>query len=101
MHQFDICTLRKPRSQSTYVVVLQHAALDDLRTVLAAPLQKSTITEPRPRLRPSIWLGDTAFSLAVDKLAVIDRSERGYIVGSAAGSADAIKRAVDVAFFGN
>ncbi len=101
MRQFDICQLRKPRGRSAYVVVMQHDELGDLRTVLVAPPRIDSAVEHRPRLRPRVHFDGRIFHLAVDLLAVIDRDQLGETVGSEQSSADTIKRATDLAFFGN
>ncbi len=100
IRQFDICPLRRRRGAATHVVVLQHDILDDLRTLLVAPLRPVTASEPNPRLRPLITVAGMAHALAVDMLSVIDRRELDAAVASAETSKVEIWRAIDMAFYG-
>jgi hypothetical protein len=102
IHQFDICRLgsRVPSRAALLVVVLQHDELDDLATLIVAPLLGELPSEARPRLHPEIWLDGSPAYLFVDRMSAVRRSEIGAVVGSAQGAAWAIKRAIDTVFFG-
>lgn len=81
-------------------MVLQHDVLNDVGTVLVAPLVLGRVEEKRRRLHPVIQLEHQNLSLFVERLAAVDRGEIGVVVGTAAANADAIKRAIDIAFYG-
>jgi hypothetical protein len=80
--------------------VLQHDELNDLATLIVAPLLAELPRESHPRLHPEIWLDDRPAFLFVERMAAIRRSEIGAIVGNVQESAWAIQRALDIAFFG-
>ena len=101
IRQFDICPLKRPRGPATHVVVMQHDGLSDLRTVLAAPLRPVNTQEPHPRLRPETHFAGKTYALALDMLAVIDKSLLGDAAASVEDCEYAIRRAIDMAFFGN
>ena len=101
IRQFDICELpRRGSRQTALVVVLQHDELDSLATLIVAPLLNDLPSETHPRLHPKIAIGEHRAFLFVDRMAAVQRSELGLVVGSAAGEAWAICRAIDIAFFG-
>ena len=87
-------------STETFVVVLQHDELDKLATVIVAPLMASLPAEAHPRLHPQIDVGSRRAFLFVERMSAVQRRTLGTVVGSAGEQAWAIKRALDVTFFG-
>jgi CcdB protein len=76
--QFQIWTLklRGPRklSSASYVMVLQSRRLDDLATVITAPLFESTRIGELGRIRPEILIKEVKHRIVFDKLSVLERS---------------------------
>lgn len=102
IQQFDICQLatRQSSKEAVLVVVLQHDELDDLATLIVAPLLKDLPSESHPRLHPEIWLDGSRAFLFVERMSAVRRSVLASVVGNAHEEAWAIQRAIDIAFFG-
>ena len=100
MRQFDICALKRRNGAVTHVVVLQHDEFSDADTVLVAPLPGPVSADPRLRLHPRLSFRGGDQCIVVERMAAIDRRHLGPIEGTAADHANAIKRAIDLTFFG-
>lgn len=103
MRQFDV--LRNPDPQTSlwapYVLVLQADLLDELQTVIVAPL---VLAErfPRPAriLNPVFRIGEQSLVVSMSELAGVSRQMLGEHVGSLADERDAIVAAIDLLFTG-
>lgn len=68
--------------------------------MIVAPLHVQVADEKSPRLHPLVQVGETTYFLMVERLAAVDRKELGKVVGTARECEEAIKRAIDLSFFG-
>jgi mRNA-degrading endonuclease toxin of MazEF toxin-antitoxin module len=97
--QFDMCRLKRPRGGGL-VIVLQHDELSGLRTVIVAPIESKLPAEKQARLHPAISVGFVRGYIFVERMAAIDRSAIDEVVGNVSDQEWAIKRAIDIVFFG-
>ena len=96
--QYDVCELRPP--QRGLVVIVQNDVSDRLTTRVVAPLSREPHEMIIARIRFEVDFGTGPYLLQVDRLAAIQRSELGKIVGSLAAEQDRIKAALDLLFLG-
>jgi hypothetical protein len=81
-------------------VVLQHAVLDQLRTVVVAPLLDLSDTPRIKRLHPVFKVNGSEYLIAVDLMVAIERRHIVEVVTSADQLADDIQNALDLIFIG-
>jgi hypothetical protein len=97
MRQFDICGLRHDDRQM--VLVLQHGHVDDLATVIVAPL--AAVAEPMiSRIRFAVTIGGRNHVVQLDRMAAIARREMGETLATLAARQDEIKAGIDLLFYG-
>jgi mRNA-degrading endonuclease toxin of MazEF toxin-antitoxin module len=102
MKQYDVCPLKaaSPKSDARLVVVLQHAHMNDLATVLVAPLYLASELPAIKRLRPEVRLGRRNYVVAVDRLAAVPTKQIGGSVASLETRCHELSNALDLLFAG-
>ena len=98
MIQFDVCPTGSGGRQ--LVIVLQHAHLSDLTTVVVAPLYTKAELPPFAHLRPIVRVGRKEYVMAVDRLFAVPAKTLGVPVGNLEPSRFEISRALDLVFAG-
>ncbi len=97
MRQYDVCRLRAPRRG--LVVVIQNDVSDRLTTRVVAPLSDEPYETVIEKLRFRVDVGGS-YLLMIDRLAAVQQSELGPVVGNLAHEQDRIKSALDLLFLG-
>lgn len=103
MRQFDVLANTDARSAAwaPYLVVLQHDLLDELDTVVVAPLVLSD-RAPRPvrGLNPVIEFSGRSLQVSTQELAGVSRRHLGEVVGTLEGRREDLIHALDLLFTG-
>ena len=97
MRQFDVCRL-KDRNQ--LIVVLQHDVADGLASRIVAPLSDAPLRKPIDRIRVPIELNGDRYVVQLDRLAAIEKSAIGAVLGNVGDVDSQIKNGVDLLIFG-
>ena len=97
MRQFDVCRL-KGRDQ--LIVVLQHDIADELASRIVAPLSVAPPRKPIDRIRVPIELNGDRYVVQLDRLAAIEKSAIGAVLGNVGDADSQIKNGVDLLIFG-
>ncbi len=92
MRQFDVCQL----ARGEVVVILQHDLLDELKTVVVAPLMEPARFPVASRLRPQTSWDREIRVIAVERLAAVERRALGPPLGSLEAHRAAIIAAIDI-----
>lgn len=103
MRQFDVLRNAHPQvsSWAPYVLVIQADLLDELQTVVVAPLAlAASFSRPTRILNPIFDVGGESLVLSVAELAGISRHALGERIGSLASEREAIVAAIDLLFTG-
>jgi toxin CcdB len=102
MKRFDVCSAVRfgGSGRDRLVLVLQHEALTDLSTVIAAPLFKPDELPPVPGLRPLITMDGQRWVVAMDRMASLPRRQLGKAAGNLEGDRDVFVRCIDLIFTG-
>ena len=100
MRRFEIRTLRQRGRPAQFIVVLQDGFADVFETVVVAPLVLASELPALPRLRPRTSVAGTAYVIAIERLAALDRRSIGEAVADAGELRDEITRALDLLFTG-
>jgi toxin CcdB len=103
MRQFDVLTNPDPQSASwaPYLIVLQHDLLNDLDTVVVAPLtREGEGPHPLRGLNPVVELSGERLVLSAQELAGVSRRHLGSVVGTLEAEREALIHAVDLLFTG-
>ncbi|MDN5848066.1 MAG: CcdB family protein [Nitrococcus sp.] len=103
MRQFDVLRNADPQacSWAPYILVLQADLLDELQTVVVAPLVLTVnFSRPTRILNPVFDVGGVSLVLSVAELAGISRHVLGERVASLASEREAIVAAIDLLFTG-
>lgn len=103
MRQFDVLHNLDPQASSwaPYVLVLQADLLDELQTVVVAPLiLAANFSRPARVLNPVFDVGGEPLVLLAAELAGISRHVLGERVGSLASEREAVVAAIDLLFAG-
>lgn len=102
MKQYDVCPLKSGRAKSNprFVVVLQHSHMDDLATVLVAPLYLTSELPAIKRLRPEVRIARRNYVVAVDRLAAVPANQIGGGVASLETRCHEFSNALDLLFSG-
>jgi hypothetical protein len=98
--RYDVCRVRQVGKKSALAVVLQNTILDQLKTVVVAPLLDLGKIPRIKRLHPILTLNGSEFIVAVDLMVAVDRRNIVEIVTSADQLADEIQNALDLVFIG-
>lgn len=100
--QFDVHAVRGEGARlAPFVVVVQSNLLAGLATVVVIPLQPpELLSNPIEGLHVPVVFNDSRYLLATEHLVSLPRSLLGKPVGSLALDEYAIKRAIDILFFG-
>lgn len=103
MRQFDVLTNTDARSAhwAPYLVALQHDLLNDLETVVVAPLVREG-EGPRPLrdLNPTVELSGERLVVSTQELAGVSRRNLGAVVGTLEAEREALIHALDLLFTG-
>jgi mRNA-degrading endonuclease toxin of MazEF toxin-antitoxin module len=96
MDKYDVFELTGGRGKpaSGLVVVLQHRLLEDLQTMVVAPLDEPRATEKAPRLRPTVQVAGKSFQVQIDRLAAIDKKLLGRRIGDVLAESDRVDVAI-------
>jgi mRNA-degrading endonuclease toxin of MazEF toxin-antitoxin module len=100
VRQFDVFENPSVRSRAIapLVVVLQSHLLDDLPTVVVAPLLRTAERPPFTQVGLTVAFDGTDYTLSVAELAATDARPLSRPVGTLADYEDAIRRALDRVF---
>jgi hypothetical protein len=98
--RYDVCRIKQSGKALALAVVLQHNILDQLRTVVVAPLIFADKMMRINRLHPVLSFNGMDYLVAVDLLVAIERRHIVDVVASADHLADEIKNAIDFVFIG-
>lgn len=100
--QFDVYPVRGEAARlAPFVVVVQANVLASLKTVVVIPLQRpEMLPSPIEGLHVPVRFNDADLVVATEHLVSLPRAMLGTSVGSLASDEYAIKRAIDVLFFG-
>lgn len=98
MRQFDLCRLRS--DPDSIVVILQHDVADELGTRIVAPLSDHPYRRLIDRARIEVDVDGQRRVVQLDRMAAIDRTAIGAVVGSVARDESRIKNGIDLLFFG-
>jgi len=103
MRQFDVLTNTDAQSAqwAPYLIALQHDLLNDLDTVVVAPLFREG-EGPRPlrSLNPIVEFSGERLVVSTQELAGVSRRHLGGIVGTLEAERDALIHALDLLFTG-
>jgi hypothetical protein len=101
--QFQVWTLRQRQARGpaspTFILVIQSRRLEDLGTLIAAPLFRSSETGPIGKVRPEIVVSETPYRIQFDRMAVLDKRDLADLVMDASPMEWAFKSALDELFF--
>jgi toxin CcdB len=103
MRQFDVLqnTDSATAPWAPYLVVLQHDLLQDLATVVVAPMvREEAFGRPVTILNPVFTVQDAPVVLSIAELAGVSRTSLGDKVGSLAEHRSDILAALDLLFTG-
>lgn len=100
--QFDVHAVRGDAARlAPFVLVVQANVLSSLKTVVVIPLQRpEMLPSPIDGLHVPVMFNGDALIVATEHLVALPRSMLGQSVGSLAVDEYAIKRAIDILFFG-
>jgi CcdB protein len=100
--QFDIVENRHSQSKRhfPYLLVLQHDFLDDIKSVVVAPIRIAKGWTGATKLAVPIEVAGEAHLVIMYSLAALDRSVIGSTVTNAIDHRDAIVRAYDIIISG-
>ena len=102
IRQFDVVRnpLKSGRDERPYVIVIQHAFLDDLPTRVVVPLTTASALRAQPRLNPAFKiLGQSVRLSPTEPFSLLLRHLRNP-VASLASERDRIVAALDLVFTG-
>ncbi|MEL7544612.1 MAG: CcdB family protein [Pseudomonadota bacterium] len=91
---------RSARGRAPYFVLLKHDHLDDLPTVVLAPLVPLEAFSMAERLHPPIVTGNERYLLSITDTAAVPKKAFGSSVANAAAQCDEIIAALDLLFSG-
>ena len=102
MAQFDVHASRGETARlAPSIVTLQAGLLADLQTVVVAPLHlPKTLTHPIDGLHLAVAFKGKSYLLAIEQLISLPRAVLGRPTGSLLADQAAIKRSIDLLFFG-
>lgn len=101
--QFQVWTLRQRQALSparpALVLIVQSRRLDDLGTVIAVPLAKTSESSQIGKMRPEMIVSETPYRAQFDRMAVLDKRDLANLVMDASPMEWAFKSALDEVFF--
>ena len=102
MKQFDVCRIASGASKKSerLIVILQHPHIDQLDTILAAPLYSPNDLAMITRIRVMVRINRRTYVVAVDRLAAVSTKQIGGPVANLEKHREEISRAWDLLFFG-
>lgn len=100
--QFDVHAVHGDAARlAPFVLLVQAKVLSSLKTVVVIPLQRpEMLPSPIEGLHVPVMFNDAAYVMATEHLVSLPRTMLGQSVGSLAVDEYAIKRAIDILFFG-
>ena len=102
MTQYNVCMASGANiaGKRRLVVVLQHRVLDDLVTVVTAPLYSVNELERVRQLRPVVEIAGTEFLVAIDRLAFLPRRQLGAPIANLQEHEYQLRKALDLGYSG-
>jgi toxin CcdB len=96
--QFDVVRNKNPsaRKQFPYLLILQHKLLDELDSVVVAPIRLAQGRIPAPRLVPVIKIKDVEHHIVMYSLASVSWESVGETLANLMDQRDEIIRAYDI-----
>ncbi len=100
--QFDIVENRHSQSKRhfPYLLVLQHGFLEDIKSVVVAPIRTAKGWTGATKLAVPVEVAGEAHLVIMYSIAALDRSVIGTTVSNAINHRDAIIRAYDITISG-
>jgi hypothetical protein len=102
VRQFDITKslMSESNREFPYLLILQHPFLDDLKSLIVAPVRTSPKALAVPKLSVELKTGKFTGFAAMHLLGVVERNTVGATVANAAEFRDDIIRAYDLIISG-
>lgn len=99
MEQFDLCRIRS-EGVVRLVLILQHDWLLEQKTIVVAPVLRTSDYKPVSKLHPVFEFEGLSHLVALDLIMTVQRASLGLVVGELRNQRYTIKRGLDTLFDG-
>jgi toxin CcdB len=102
MRQYDVCRNLNSasRKEAPFLLILQADLLQDLRTVVIAPIRTERLATKMSRLNPAVNISGKTYRVSVSELTSVLRNQLGEVILNTSEQHSEFVDAIDLIFTG-